>query len=153
MALTITKSIQFAADRQLPIEDHGKLRFKYFDCLQGAAAGDDGSQFELGQLPFGRIRILPWMCTVSGSAYGAARVLKFGHHAYQKEGGIDEAENLAAFGSGIDISGATNLVRFSATVVKYDIFSRKGPLVVATVTGGTIPAAATLKGFIAYIHE
>lgn len=163
MAITSTDSAQLGNDtdanpRKYPVDDHGKMRFLYGKVTQGAAAGDDGSFVNFFYLPSGRIRILPDHSRVKCSALGASRVLKIGHAAYYNAGlPTDVAATAAdddAIGVGVDVSAAAVKVAQGTLLnVKFDVYSRGGILIYGTVTGGTIPAAATLELLLAYIAE
>jgi hypothetical protein len=136
----------------LPIDRHPKFRLHYFQVAAATVAAADGSTFELGRLPFGRLRILRDQSKIWTSAWGSSRVLKFGHRAYAKADGSAEAEDDDAFGSALDVSSATNALQMS-TGTPYDMFSRTGWDFFATVTGGTFPVGGTLEGYLAYLHE
>lgn len=152
MAVTATNSAQIAGTRLYPVEDGGKLRIAYFDVTQGVAAGDIASTMELCKLPIGRIRILPLSSRVQCSAWGAARTLGIGFRAYTDSNQAAVAEDAAALVAALDVSAAVT-VAISATLLKWDIFSFSGVTVFAKVAGGTIPAAATLKGYIVYTDD
>lgn len=157
MAITVTSAAQLADGyRKYPISDHGKMRILYGKATQGAAAGDDGSSIIIGVLPPGRVRILPYLCRYKGSALGAARVMGIGYDAYfasNQGGAVAEAAAAGAFGAAIDVSGATD-ANFPVTGgMKYDIYSRAGVQIRLTITGGTIPAAATFEMLIVYVCE
>lgn len=161
MAVTTESSLQMADGyRGRPIDDHGKLRFAYFEFTQSAAAGDIGSTIELMKLPPGAKRVIPCLSRITCSAFGAARTLAIGHRAYRKAGvtagGLnvptDEALNASAFVAALDVSAALNAAAIS-TVVEYDMFSQNEVTIYATVAGGTIPAGTTIKGFFVYVYE
>lgn len=158
MAVEAFKSAEVADDyRGSPVNDHSKVRFQYFNLAAVSVAGDANSTIDLCDLPPGPVRVIPELSRITPSAYGASRVMKIGHRAYQKRdaymnsGTTDEAEDDDAFGSAIDVSAAATLKVGAA--VKYDINSKAGVRVFATVTGGTIPQNGTLTGFIAYTYE
>lgn len=144
--------------RKRPFDIHGKLRFDYFALPAVAVAADIGSTVELCDLPPGAVRILPWLCRLTTSAWGASRTLSIGHRAYQKAdpnfgATTDEAESANAFVNALDVSSAVSNVAWSSTVQKYDVFSKAGVVIFATVAGGTIPVNATMTGLVAYIYE
>lgn len=155
MAITITQATQFASDyRAYPIDKSGKLRFNYFSMPAVTVASDAGSTINLCRLPPGRVRMLPWLNRIWTSAFGASRVFDLGYRAFEKEDGTEEAESANALLNDLDISSAVNgSVMATNTLAKYDFFSRKGVIIFGTVAGGTIPVAATLQGYVAYIHE
>lgn len=144
--------------RGSPQNDHSKVRFQYFNLPATTVAGDANTTIDLADMPPGPVRVIPELSRIQCSAFGASRVLAVGHRAYQKRdaymnssGVTDEAESANAFGSAIDVSAAAT-VKVGAAV-GYDVFSKAGFRVFTTVTGGTIPLGATLKGFIAYTYE
>ena len=157
MAVLALKSIQETPGvRKRPIDDHGKLRFEYFELAPVAVAGDANTTIDLCELPPGAVRILPFMSRIKTSAFGASRTLDIGHRAYAKadyvNGGSDEPENEVAFVTAKDVSAQVANDAWS-TVLKYDVFSKAGVMIFAKVEGGTIPVAATLSGLVAYIYE
>lgn len=142
--------------RRRPTDSFGKLRELYFKIVNGAVAGDDGSVAELGNLPPGAVRLFPKLSQLRCTAFGSSRVLKIGHRKYFFGDGASDyvAEDDDALSSAIDISGAlANITSPFGTTVKYDIYSKMGVRLFATVTGGTFPAAAELEGYIAYAYE
>jgi hypothetical protein len=162
MALTNTLStrLQIAAGtlagRVYPIEDHGKTRWQWASVVQGAAAGDANSTYELFDFPPGRIRIIPWLSRYKSSALGAARLMSLGFGAYSPGASVaDVAQNLTELFSAIDVSAAVvaGFPQVVASPFKLDYFSVGGIRVIAQITGGTIPAAATLDVAIGYIVE
>lgn len=118
-----------------------------FDHTQGAAAGDANSTIDIWKFAGGRVRIKSLDFAVS--AYGASRVLKFGHRAYIDVNGDTVAEDDNAYASSLDVSAAADILDLVNVLTE----SRDGFTIYATVTGGTIPAAATTAGFINYIRE
>lgn len=143
--------------RRRPTDNHAKLRYLYWKIVNDAVAGDDGSFVELGTLPPGAVRLLPRMAQLRSSAFGAARVLKIGHRAYFSADGQTSANDIDedddAFSVGLDISAAAFQASPFGTAIKYDIYSKSGVRLFGTVTGGTIPAAAELEGYIPYAYE
>lgn len=160
MAITAAKSDQVLARstdgaRLKTVEEHGKFRVQYFYYKNTTGAAlDDGSTIDLVVLPFGTVRILPGLCRLRTTAFGAARVLKIGHKAYQSTGnaGNNVADDDDAFVSGVDISAAIANTAL-ATTIKFDIYSRAEVTLYATVTGGTIPINAEIEGYFTYIYE
>jgi len=153
----------WAADgyRKRPIDSYAKLRELYFKIVNGAVALDATSTVELGELPPGAVRVFPHLGKLVSSAFGASRVLKIGHHAYRSSpsanpvGTPDIAEDDDAFSTGLDISANAAIANAwgPALTVKYDFYSTGGIKLFGTVTGGTIPAAATLEGVLLYAVE
>jgi hypothetical protein len=139
-----------------PTDAHGKFRAIYWKIVNGAAIGDINTMFEFGTLPPGAVRILPRLATMRCTAFGAARVMKIGTRAYRSVDGptADQAEDDDAFSTGLDLSAALAVVPNPfGTVVKFDLFSKTGVRVYGTVTGGTVPAAAELEGYLPYLYE
>lgn len=150
MAVEAFKTTQVSGYKASPIEAFGKIRYLPFSYTP-SVTGDDGTTIELCHLPF-RARVLPHMSKIFGQAFGAARVLKVGHAAYEKIDGTTEPANLSAFGSALDVSAATNDVKIASTF-KYDITSKKGVTVMGQITGGTWPSGVKLEGYIALVVE
>lgn len=158
MAVEAFTTTELAPDRRgSPQNDHSKVRFQYFHLPATTVAGDANSTVDLCDLPIGQIRVIPELSRVQCSAFGADRTLSVGHRMYQKrdaymaQGAVDEPEDADAFGAGIDVSAAAT-VKVGPSV-GFDIFSKEGVRVFATVAGGTIPLGATLSGYIAYTYE
>jgi hypothetical protein len=159
MAVLALKSIQETDGVRKPAyDDHSKVRFQYFEIAPVAVAGDANTTIDLCELPPGPVRVLPWMSRIKTSAFGSSRTLDIGHRAYQVKDPVagvytEEAENETAFVAAKDVSSAVANDAWSATVLKYDIYSKAGVMIFAKVEGGTIPVAATLSGFVAYLYE
>jgi len=141
--------------RKYPIDDHGKTRIQYFyfKNTTGAALAD-GTEIDLCDLPPGRVRILPNLSRYKSTALGASRLLDIGHRAYYKDNTptpvVDDDD---AFVANKDVSALVNDVPFDATFMKYDIYSKAGVRMYATVDGGTIPIDAIIEGYIFYVYE
>lgn len=156
--LALNSTQKDGTTRKRPFDTNAKLRFAYFALPAVAVAGDIGTTIELADLPPGAVRLLPWLSRLTTSAFGASRTLSIGHRAYAKADGnfgatTDEAEAAAAFVSALDVSSAVANTAWSSTVQKYDMFSKAGVTLFATVAGGTIPVNATLSGLVAYLYE
>lgn len=154
MAVTNEKSAQLADNYRGKTFDDEKVRFAFFEFTQGAAAGDAGSTAELVHLPAGNVRLLPHLSKVFHSALGTSRTLDIGHKAYTGADGAAEAADDDAFtaAGALDVSAAGTNVAFDAAVRKFDMFSRGKIQVEGIVQGGTIPAGATIFGYVAYLH-
>lgn len=156
MAVLALKSDEQADEyRGHPVNDHGKLRLQYFNLPAVEVAGDANTTIELCDLPNGRVRVVPALSRINASAFGAGRTLDVGHREYQKRDDPSadlEAEDVDAFIDGLDVSGAVTGAAFS-TSTKFDMYSKGGVKVFATVLGGTIPVGATISGYIAYTYE
>ena len=156
MAVEALKTVQLADDyRMVPAEDHGKMRFQYFNLAATTVVGDASSTIDLCELPPGRVRILPCSSRLTWTAFGAARQLDVGHRAYRKSGGagtVMEAESDNALFNNLDVAAAGAGVALS-TVLKYDVYSLNGVMLYVTVRGGTIPVGTEISGLIAYLYE
>lgn len=157
---TITADALASGFRRYPIDDHGKLRYLMAKLTNTVDAGDDGSVGIIGRLAPGRKRILPWLSRykVSGTVFGAARVMKIGHRAYdaRSEAGVSqEPEDDDALASGIDVSAAAqNMLATGASgIFKFDMFSREEVELFLTITGGTWPVGSVVELAIAYLYE
>lgn len=137
--------------RQFPIDDYGKLRLIHFEIIPGVA-GDAGSTAQLCKLPHGRIRLIPNLSRFWHDAFGSSRVLDIGHAAYTKEGGVDEVADPDAFVVDNDVASA-GTAKVLGTARKFDMFSRKGIVVTATIAGGTWPSGCKLNGYLAVVTE
>lgn len=160
--MATVQSAQIAQDnnaqvRNYPIDKHGKLRFAYFYYKnETGAALAAASEIDLCDLPTGRLRVLPNLSRYRCTALGAARTLDIGYRAYYATtSGAAEAEDDNAFVAAKDVSGAVNDTAFDggATKMKYDMFSRSGVRLFATINADTFPADAILEGYVAYLYE
>lgn len=154
MAVLALQSVQKVDGyRKRPTEDHGKLRIQYFEVTAVAVAGDIGTTIDLCRLPAGAVRVIPHLSRLSVSAFGASRTLSIGHLAYaKKDDGTQEAANPTAFVNALDVSSAVT-ANVLGTGLAYDLYSKAGVDIQASVAGGTIPVNATLEGFIVYVYE
>lgn len=161
MALTNESSTQLAKQEASPPtmldprDLSGKLRIARFDFTQGAAAGDANSTARLIKLPAGKIRVFLALSRVANSAFGAARTLDLGWEAHTKNNGVAVAANEIGFDAAQDVSAAgayapTGTVGSDETI---ELDSDSGIVVVAKCEAATLPAAATLKGYIVYACE
>ncbi|KKN00111.1 hypothetical protein LCGC14_1141090 [marine sediment metagenome] len=163
MAVTTENSAQEVNRVAVPVVmakpyDAEKVRFMYFSFVQGAAAGDANSLMNLVTLPGGNLRLIKTMCHYNCSAFGASRTLDVGYLAHTKQDGTAVAASIDKLDDGGDVSALANRIMGTGTAgltadptILFD--SRDGVTIQAKVLGDTIPAAATLKGFIAYIKE
>lgn len=157
MTVLALKTTELGDDaRNYPTQNHGKLRYQFFDLPATAAEGEVASTIDLCNLPPGRVRVLPHLSRLTHSAFGAGRTLKIGHLAYASKdpntGDPEAADDDAFTPAALDVATASDSVAFSAKL-KYDIYSKAGVRVQALVGGDTIPAGASLSGCIAYICE
>lgn len=158
MAITETLSAQMASTyRRYPIDDHGKTRWLYGKVTQGVAVGDIGSSMVIGDLPPGRVRILPWLCRYKNSAFGAGVTMSLGHDLYYDLSSppTDTGEPAApgAFGAALSVAAAGEVAFPVTGGLKFDIYSRAGARVRATFAGAVVPAGAVLEVLIAYITD
>lgn len=156
MAVLELSTDELADDyRGHPVNDHGKLRIQYFNLPATTVAGDATTTVDLCDLPHGRVRLIPTLSRINVSAFGASRTLDVGHREYQKRDDPSEdleAESADAFIDGLDVSSAVADQAFG-TGSKYDMYSKSGVTLFATVLGGTIPIGATISGFVVYSYE
>lgn len=153
MAVQNFQTTQMVDDTRLrPTEKHGKLRFAYFVLPATTVVGDATSTVDLCELPSGQVRVLPNFSRITTSAFGAGRTLSIGHYAYSKADNTTEAQNATAFVAALDVSGAVSAAAWS-TVLKYDVYSKGGVALFATVNVNTIPVGAVIEGFCAYLYE
>ncbi len=167
MAVTNEKSTQIgnleaSPPVGIPTTDwKGVKRILRFTFTQGSAAGDIGSTAELVKLPAGNIRILASECYMHRSAFGSGRTLDIGLRAYSTVDGTAVAEDADSLVDGLSVSSAGAALWSAATLgTAVDgldnsafVQSKEGVTVFATVLGGTIPADATLTGFITYVQD
>lgn len=163
MAVTTESSTQITNGTSLPpvmnpsYDDHGRVRCKVFTFTQGSAAGDATSTAGLVKLPPGVGRILLNESHIEWSAFGASRVLDIGYTAHTNTDGTAVVEDDNAFDNDIDVSSAGNAALGSdvaaASGKMYQFDSKEGITIFATVAGGTIPAGATLTGYVLYVMD
>lgn len=137
-----------AAVRYWPAEG-AKIRLAHFTFVNGDTVGADGSSVNLVKLPAGRVRVLPDLSRIAVSALGASRVMDLGFRAYVASDGITAvAASLNDFVNDRDVSSATD--SHFGTDVKKDFFSFDGITICALIAGGTLDAAETMEGYVAY---
>lgn len=128
----------------------GRVVCVTFQAVQGAAAGDANSLVVLCQTPTGRSRLLSLQSWLRHSAWGTARLVSLGWLAYVDAHGVTQVANLTGITSGLDVAAAgVKQVGLSTTPGQSFLFETPRWLV-AQVTGGTIPAAATLSGTVLF---
>lgn len=151
MAITNERSAQVtnidAGTFQQMADVGGRVKSWYFNFTQGAAAGDADSTARLALMPAGKVRILK--AVVTSSAFGAGRTVDIG---YAQHSDLDSQLVVADpdfFAAGIDVVAAgTDEVTPNRAVT-----SKSGFALTAQVKGATIPAGATLEGFILYVSD
>lgn len=140
-----------------PVHKSTKLHFKYFSHTSPGGAASD--TIELVKLPAGDTRIFKTLCTVNCSAFGASRVLDVGYRAHTKyTDNSSVAESVDTIADGLDVSAAATKTMGNATnALGADptlfLQPKDRVTIFGTVTGGTIPASATLNGFIVYAQN
>lgn len=149
-----------AADgkRLRPLDTHGKLRIDYFSYTNNTGGTlADGTEIDLVDLPPGAVRLLLPLCMIKVSAMGAARVLDLGNRAYSQNPAADNVvEDDDQFIANLDVSGAVARAAWqtpSSALLKFDLYSKAGIRLYATIDGGTIPAGATIEGYAVYVYE
>lgn len=166
MAVTTEKSTQYTiqtatnSDNRNPSHDYGgNLAIFFFTFTQGVAAGDIGSIAQLFKLPPGKFRYLGHLSRVVHSAFGTARTLDIGFTtAFTKADGTAVSADEAALHTAADVSAAGSFQPVDELLAAgeggtYLFDSREGVIVEAQVEGGTIPAAATLDGYLVFSRE
>ena len=165
MAVTTEKSDQVTDLEALPPvrlntnELAGRLRIARFSFTQGAAAGDANSTIDLVKMPVGKtVTILKNLSRVACSAFGAARLLDIGHTGFTNLDGTVVAAAADVLLDGGDVSAIAELdlgVGTNALTVTntFTINSRTAALIQAIVLADTIPAGATLTGYIVYVED
>lgn len=143
--------------RKYPTDTHGKLRFAYF-YYKNETGGTlaDGTEIDLVDLPTGRIRVLPKLCSYRTTLMGASRTLDIGHREYYKDDTqVAVAEDDDAWVANKDVSAAVNDVAFDggAAALTDLMYSKGGIRVYATIDGGTIPADGIIEGYLVYVYE
>ena len=162
MAVTTENSTEYANVVASPpvmnktADWHGRMRLMFFEFTQGAAAGDAGSIARMVKLPAGKVRVILPLSRIAFSAMGAARTMDLGWEAYNDDDGNDAvAADPNGLDDGVDVSGAGS-VNPGGTVGGAETYlfeSAEGVVLTAQINDGTIPAAATLKGYIVYVVD
>lgn len=147
MVATAKKSEQITMIEEGKINasaDNAKLRIACFDFKQGTGAGTAGSTADLVVLP-ALCRIIPTLSRITTSALGAT--LDIGLRAYTDVEGNAVVEDDDALGDAISGDATSKNFNIEGYV---DVDSRHSVTVFAK---GTLPASATLKGYIAYLAD
>ena len=158
--MTTTNSTQYANGVAVPpvMNDanlhNGKLRFFEFDYTQDGAgvAGDD---VRIVKLPAGKVRVVLPMCRIAWSTMGASRTMDMGWEAYTDSDNAAVAADPNGLDDGVDVSAAGS-VNPSGTVGGAETYlfdSMDGVVLTLQINDGTIPNAATLKGYIVAVVE
>jgi hypothetical protein len=139
--------------KQAAFKDQASPLMLVFNHTQ-VVAGDATSVQKLQFIPPGMYRFHRDLSFIRFSAFGAARVLDIGWEAYVDKDGTAVAASAAGLNNDIDVSAAGGAVIGIALTVGYrDFESRDGLWISSTIAGGTIPAAATLDGFLFLTHS
>jgi hypothetical protein len=163
-AVTEESSTQYANQVASPpmknpcYDEYAKKRLFYFCFTQGDAAGDAGSLADLVKLPAGRFRLLKTDSVLVCSAFGAGRTLDIGYSAHTRTDGSAVEASTDAILDGADVSAAAKIIcgagnNALGTDPTILIDSREGVTIQAKVNVDTIPAGATLKGYIVVAAE
>jgi len=158
MAVTTEKSTQVSnATATPPVKDPaydagGVVKVLYFTFKQGSTAGDVNSTADLLNMPPGKYRILLDQSNVTTSAFGASRTLDVGYSAYTNYDGTAVAADEDAFVSAADVSSAATTALSEALANGADrtylVDSKEGFILRAKCEGDTLPANATIKGYV-----
>lgn len=161
MAITTENSTQIAnteADPPVALsthEWHGRVRRAFFEFTQGGAAGDAGSIARLVTLPPGKVRLYLPGSRVAFSAMGTARTMDLGWEAYTNDDGVVVGVDPNGLDDGVDVASA-GAVNPAGTIGSHETVlfeSRDGVTLTAQVNDGTIPAAATISGWVEYVQD
>jgi hypothetical protein len=132
---------------QNPPDQGTRLTWYYFSHTQGSTAGDATSTVGLLKIPPGPFRFLMGQFTNSG--WGTSRTLDIGWQA----GVQNDGTAITADPDGLVAAKDVSLVLVAPwgfnVATSQVVLNPAGHIgIIATVAGGTIPAAATLKGWI-----
>jgi hypothetical protein len=162
MAVTTENSDQIDNSEAIPQvlnavhDSRGRLRVKYFSFTQGAAAGDANSLVNLVQLPQGRIRLFTTLSLVRSSAFGVGRTLDIGITAHKNINGTAVAATVDTVADGLDVAAAGNDLMGAGTnalpTILVENFDGEAVLQ-AKCLGDTLPAGATLSGWIVFAQD
>ena len=147
MAITNKKSEQIMnVEKGMVNEaaDNAKLRIACFDFAQKEDAGSAGSTADLVVLP-GQCRVIPALSRITTSNLGAT--LNVGLRAYTGIDGAAVVEDDDALGAAVTGDATSKNLNIEGYV---DVNSRHSVTVFAK---GTLPAKATIKGYIAYLAD
>lgn len=155
MAAVNLKSVQLSPDARGDVRDNtGKVRIlRGYYKNEDTSAHDANSTIDLIRLPYGSVRLLPHLCRLTTTAFGASRTLDLGYRQYQDkmvDGKVDE--DLDAFISAKAINSAVSNEVWSS-VMKYDIHSTAGVTLAAQIKGGNIPTSAVVEVLAFFIAE
>lgn len=160
MAITAERSTQVlnadAGKLNDAVDYHGRANLFYFSYTQSAAAGDIASTQDLVRVPPGKWRFLRKMSEVFVSVWGAARTIEIGHTGWtQPDGTVVAASTVAIETANTTVvAGGSFQPGIALTADGTLVINSRAPVTIqAKVAGGTIPAAATIKGVLALMRE
>lgn len=160
MAVTTEGSVEYGYETSTPptIQEanvsYGKLRALKFTFTQGGSAGDANSYARLRKLPPGKITIMTGLSYVEHSAFGSDRTLDVGYEAYTAPDGTAVVADEDALHSAQAVASAGNFNPTDEVAGRMlTLNSRDGIVISAKCEGGTLPAAATLKGYLVVLVE
>ena len=140
-------------DYATKVDSHLKGSVKYIDFdVYTHSAGAGTGEINLGKLPAGTIRIIPDLCRIITSQFGANADLHIGHRAYTQEDGTVIAEDDNEWLDNADAGGGaldTVLTDGGTTANQYN--SKEGIEVFAMVDTGNIEDTDTIRLIIAYM--
>lgn len=167
MAVTTEDSDQIVKMEALPPtrlradELGGRMRIARFEFTQGAAAGDANSLVNLVKIPAGKsVMILKNLSRITCSAFGAGRTIDIGHTGYTNTDGTAVSADADILLDGGDLETAALLALGVGTAAgpaslndAFEIDAKSPVTIQAIILGDTIPALATLNGYIVYIQD
>ncbi len=160
MAITTEYSTEFASavnnNTAVKVDQwHGRLRVMTFEFTQGSVAGDAGSLAVLGRLPAGNVRVILPLSFIGTSAMGVARTMDIGWLAYTQRDGSAVTADPNGLDDGIDVSSAaTTTPGGTLGGGENKEFDNEGGVdITAQINDDTIPAAATIQGFLVYVVD
>lgn len=159
MATTSQKATQLAnADLrpavQNPVVDDAKVRFARFDFKQ-SGAGAAGSTADLVKFGAGRIRIIPVLSYIKNSALGTSVTADIGYLGYTGIDGtaVSASADTILDGGDLAAAGATYMGTGTNAAPKADGILIESADDVVIQLKSTLPDAATLTGWIAYVRD
>lgn len=128
------------------LQQGAEINYMPIEFTQSAAAGDATSTQALTVMPAGKHKVLSIVLVTS--AFGASRVLDVGYEAHTKTDGTTAVTASAnAFKDDLDVSSAAT----TRIEINKAMDSISGYVINSTVAGGTIPAGATITGYVTYV--
>lgn len=128
------------------LQQGAEINYMPIEFTQSAAAGDATSTQALTVMPAGKHKVLSIVLVTS--AFGSSRVLDVGYEAHTKTDGTTAVTASAnAFKDDLDVSSAAT----TRIEINKAMDSISGYVINSTVAGGTIPAGATITGYVTYV--